>query len=174
MSDPSPSRIHNQEALSWDINNIIDSMPSTRRRTRLQTAAYLLGSRKELPDVENRGEVPVQLEKGKFTSTHWTIGILNMMDYSRVSDPFTYRGQGQIYNLCRSFLHRNGPSHGYVGLCEGYNGSSKNLREFRLAFVYCSSCGPATSPSNFPRYQQRFQSCTGGANHWTEKEESRD
>jgi hypothetical protein len=99
MSDPSLSRIHNQEVLSRDINNFIDSMPSTRRRTRLQTAAYLLGSRKELPDVEDQGEVPVQLEKGKF-SIHWTTDILNMMDYSRVSDSFKYRSQGQIYNIC--------------------------------------------------------------------------
>ncbi|KAG1890547.1 uncharacterized protein F5891DRAFT_1198121 [Suillus fuscotomentosus] len=34
-----------------NINNIIDSIPSTRRRTRLQTTAYLLGARKELPEV---------------------------------------------------------------------------------------------------------------------------
>ncbi|KAG1890619.1 uncharacterized protein F5891DRAFT_1282558 [Suillus fuscotomentosus] len=40
-----------QEILSRNINNIIDSIPSTRRRTRLQTTAYLLGARKELPEV---------------------------------------------------------------------------------------------------------------------------
>ncbi|KAG1853935.1 hypothetical protein DFJ58DRAFT_728069 [Suillus subalutaceus] len=36
----------NQEILSRDINSIINSMPSTRQRTRLQTAAYLLGAHK--------------------------------------------------------------------------------------------------------------------------------
>ncbi|KAG1896552.1 uncharacterized protein F5891DRAFT_1280581 [Suillus fuscotomentosus] len=40
-----------KEILSRNINNIIDSIPSTRRRTRLQTTAYLLGARKELPEV---------------------------------------------------------------------------------------------------------------------------
>jgi hypothetical protein len=41
----------NQEILSRNINNIIDSIPSARRRTRLQTTAYLLGARQELPEV---------------------------------------------------------------------------------------------------------------------------
>ncbi|KAG2740318.1 hypothetical protein P692DRAFT_20822683 [Suillus brevipes Sb2] len=36
-----------------DINNIISSIPSARRRTRLQTTAYLLGARKELPEVND-------------------------------------------------------------------------------------------------------------------------
>jgi hypothetical protein len=38
---------------SHDINNIIDSIPSACRRTRLQTTAYLLGARKELPEVNH-------------------------------------------------------------------------------------------------------------------------
>ncbi|KAG1847311.1 hypothetical protein DFJ58DRAFT_843209 [Suillus subalutaceus] len=59
----------NQEILSRDINSIIDSMPSTRRCTRLQTAAYLLGAHKELPDVDDQGHVPTDykgLEKVEF------------------------------------------------------------------------------------------------------------
>ncbi|KAG2049222.1 hypothetical protein BDR06DRAFT_1012328 [Suillus hirtellus] len=62
MSDTTLSHTHNQEFLSWDINNIIDSVPSTCRHTRIQTAAYLLGSCKELPDVDDQGEVPIHCE----------------------------------------------------------------------------------------------------------------
>ncbi|KAG1900171.1 uncharacterized protein F5891DRAFT_1188869 [Suillus fuscotomentosus] len=44
---------HDRSNYSHDINNIIDSIPSPRRRTRLQTTAYLLGSRKNLPEVDD-------------------------------------------------------------------------------------------------------------------------
>ncbi|KAG1775015.1 hypothetical protein EV702DRAFT_1199868 [Suillus placidus] len=69
MSDTLSHIHHNQEVLSRDINNIIESMPSTHQHTRLQTAAYLLGAREELPDVDDQGQVPTHnegLEKVKF------------------------------------------------------------------------------------------------------------
>lgn len=34
-----------------NINNSINSISSATRRTRLQTAAYLLGARQQLPDI---------------------------------------------------------------------------------------------------------------------------
>ncbi|KAG1789842.1 uncharacterized protein HD556DRAFT_1446632 [Suillus plorans] len=54
VNSPSHGRSHNQEIVnSRNINNIINSIPSARRRTRLQTAAYLIGSRKELPEIND-------------------------------------------------------------------------------------------------------------------------
>lgn len=44
---------HGRGNHSHDINNIISSIPSARRRARLQTTAYLLGARKELPEVND-------------------------------------------------------------------------------------------------------------------------
>ncbi|KAG2743099.1 hypothetical protein P692DRAFT_201809320 [Suillus brevipes Sb2] len=45
---------NNQDSLSWDINETIDSIPSTPQRSRLQTAAYLLGARQDMPDLDDK------------------------------------------------------------------------------------------------------------------------
>ncbi|KAG1876120.1 hypothetical protein C8R48DRAFT_768961 [Suillus tomentosus] len=83
MSD-NLSRIHNQETLSRDINNFIDSMPSTRRRTRLQTAAFLLGSREELPGVDDQGQVPIHCELEGLEKVEFRIP-LNTIDKNRTT-----------------------------------------------------------------------------------------
>jgi hypothetical protein len=44
---------HDRGNHSRDIDSIIDSIPSVRRRARLQTTAYLLGAREELPEVDD-------------------------------------------------------------------------------------------------------------------------
>lgn len=51
----SPSSLHCRTILSQNVrvNNTVHSPGSGRQRTRAQTAAYLLGVRKELPDVDN-------------------------------------------------------------------------------------------------------------------------
>jgi hypothetical protein len=40
--------------LLWNINNSINSIPSARRQSRVQTAAYLLGIREKLPKIDNK------------------------------------------------------------------------------------------------------------------------
>lgn len=45
---------NNQDSLSRDINETIDSIPSTPQRSRLQTAAYLLGARQDMPDLDDK------------------------------------------------------------------------------------------------------------------------
>jgi hypothetical protein len=85
------SRLNDQ---ARNINNSINSISSAARRTRLQTTAYLLGARQQLPDigdeeinrmhavhlfysdsealegrqVEGLSERPLDLEKGNFMS----------------------------------------------------------------------------------------------------------
>ena len=48
----SPGESGRKARLSQSINLLIDALPSAHQRSRAQTAAYLLGARQELPDVD--------------------------------------------------------------------------------------------------------------------------
>jgi len=49
----SPTNSLDRDILSRNINDAIDALPSARQRSHVQSMAYLLGARQELPDFED-------------------------------------------------------------------------------------------------------------------------